>query len=198
MKPIIGGFEDIGEAAHEAGGAVASQVKKQAVNTAKATVSQITGSQNSSSDPQTGTNEQKSAKQNQQMSDDQAKQFLQDLYGPSKPQGQDRGSSTTQSNNQNAVQAAVSQVAGSVPQDPNAGKTPEEVAQMATLRKQLHSDYYQTLTKPKQQEERASDKMEREDQEEKMADLEEEKKKPAPLPATVKQGTGESVVGVSG
>jgi len=198
MKPIIGGFEDIGEAAHEAGGAVASQVKKQAVNTAKATVSQITGGQSSPSDPQTGTNEQNSAKQSQQMSDDQAKQFLQDLYGPSKPQGQDKSSSANQANSQNAVQAAVSQVTGNAPQDPNAGKTPEEIAQMATLRKQLHADYYQSLTQPKQQEERAADKMDREEKEEKMADLEEEKKKPAPLPATVKQGTGESVVGVSG
>ncbi len=78
-------------------------------------------------------------------------------------------------------------------------KTPEELAKIEALRQQLHGQYYQDLTNPqKAPEENVTEKLEREDQEKKMADLETDKEKPPPLPATVKQGTGENVVGVSG
>jgi hypothetical protein len=81
----------------------------------------------------------------------------------------------------------------------NKEKTPEELSKIETLRKELHGAYYQNLINPRRApEESVSEKIEREDQEKKLADLETQKEKPPPLPATVKQGTGESVVGVSG
>jgi hypothetical protein len=86
-----------------------------------------------------------------------------------------------------------------IPEVMSGQKTPEEMAKMQALRNQLHGEYYQQLTKPQQQEEETVvDKLEREDQEKKMSDLETDKEKPPPLPATTKQGTGENVVGVSG
>ncbi len=200
---VIGGFEDIGEAAAEAGQAVVNQAKKQATGFAKTAQGQITGNQSLPNQNQQGTNEQGSAAQ-QKMSDDQAKQFLKDLYGPSQPRGQDKSlpsqnqGNQAQNQNQNQNSNMVSDALGLPQTDPNKGKTPEEIVQIETLRKQLHSDYYQSLTKPKQQEERVSEKLEREDQEKQMEDLEKEEKKPQALPVTVKQGTGETMVGVSG
>ncbi len=206
MVKMIGGFEDIGEAAHEVGQAAVSQTKKQVSGFAKTATSQITGNQSQpNTDPnQQGANEQ-GAQSNQQMSDDQAKKFLQDLYGPSQPQGQDKSlpsqknpGNQAQNQNQNQNSNAVSDALGLPQTDPNKGKTPEEMVEIEALRKQLHADYYRTLTTPKPQEERVSEKLEREDQEKQMEDLEKEEKKPNTLPVTVKQGTGESMVGVSG
>jgi hypothetical protein len=194
---IIGGFEDVGEMAREAGQAVAKQAKNQTQATVKAAAGQIIGNQTQPADSSDqGTNEQASAAQ-QKMSDDHAKQFLKDLYGPSKPT--DNALNQTNNSNQSTnPQSTVAQAMGLSPDDPNKGKTPEEVAKIASLHKQLHADYYRTLTAPKTPEEHVSDKLEREDQEQQMEELEEEKKKPRALPVTVKQGTGENVVGVSG
>jgi len=204
MVKIIGGFEDIGEAAAEAGQAVVNQAKKQATGFAKTAQGQITGNQSLPNQNQQGTNEQGNAAQ-QKMSDDQAKQFLKDLYGPSQPQGQDKSlpsqknpGNQAHNQNQNQNSSAVSNALGLPQTDPNKGKTPEEMVEIEALRKQLHADYYRTLTTPKPQEERVSEKLEREDQEKQMEDLEKEEKKPNALPVTVKQGTGETMVGVSG
>ena len=96
---------------------------------------------------------------------------------------------------QNPVATAL----GVIQKDPNEGKTPEEIAKIEALRQQLHKDYYESLTRSrKPDEEHVTEKLEREDEEEKMSELEVQKKKPPPLPATVKRGTGETVVGVSG
>ena len=121
-----------------------------------------------------GTNEP--ANQNQsKMSDDQAKSFLKDLYGKTKDEKElDKRAKE------------------------NEGKTPEELTKLENLRKQLHQDYYQSLTPKPKQEERPAEKIEREEQQERWELVQKEKKKPAPLPANVKQGTGEKVVGVSG
>lgn len=82
---------------------------------------------------------------------------------------------------------------------PSKEKSPEEEAKLEVVRRQLHGQYYQDLTNPKKApEETVAEKLEREDQEEKMAEIETKKDKPPELPSTVKQGTGESVVGVSG
>ncbi len=202
MKQILGGFEDIGEAAHELGQAAVSQTKKQAQNAANTATSQITGNpiaQNPNGPKtQSGTNEQ-SSPSSQQMSDDQAKQFLKDLYGPSGPQDKLPPASTS---NQAATapqpQSVVAQAIGLPQENPNKGKTPEEVAKMESLRRQLHADYYASLTRPVPPEEHVTEKLEREEQEEQMAALEEDKEKPQDLPQGVKQGTGEMVPGVSG
>lgn len=156
----------------ERGQTTVKKAAKQTVSDfAQAVKGQITGNQNDQ-----GTNEQANAAQNQQkMSDEEAKKFLGDLYGKS-----------DQSSNSN--------------QKIPPGKTPEEIAKIEILRKQLHGRYYDELINPKkpEPEEAVVEKIEREDQEEKMELWEKDKKKPPPLPATVKQGTGESVVGVSG
>lgn len=204
MIKQFGGFEDIGEAAQEAGGAVVKTVQKQAQNAVKTAVGQVTGnqSQNSSPNNQNGTNEQAAAAK-QQMSDDQAKQFLKDLYGPSKPQDRSLPNNQNQNSNQtsqsqNQKSNPVADALGLPQSDPNKGKSPQDLAEIESLRRQLHSDYYQTLTRPKQREETVMAKLEREDQEKQMKEIEEEKKKPQALPQTVKQGTGEKMVGVSG
>lgn len=204
MIKQFGGFEDIGEAAHEAGAAVAKTTQKQAQSFVKTAVGQVTGNQSANTSPnnQNGTNEQAAAGQ-KQMSDDQAKQFLKDLYGPSKPQ--DRSLPNNQSQNSNQVQPQdqnsnpVADALGLPQNDPNKGKSPQELAQIEGLRRELHADYYRTLTSgTKKQEESVTEKLEREDQEEQMKSIEDDKKKPQALPQTVKQGTGEKMVGVSG
>lgn len=129
--------------------------------------------------------------QAQKMSDDQAKQFLSDLYGPSKPNAEPQKS---QSSKQGASQG--DQI--TTPQ-PNKDKTPEELAKIESLKRQLHADYYQNLVNPaKPKEEHVSEKLEREEEEEKMEEIEEEKKKLPELPVTVKRGTNERIPGVSG
>lgn len=69
---------------------------------------------------------------------------------------------------------------------------------LAKARNELHSLYYQKLTNPVKQEERAVEKLEREEKEKKFEDLQERSRKPQGLPQNVKQGTGEKVVGISG
>ncbi len=162
-----------------------SSVKKAGKQTVsdfvQTTKGQITGL---SSGSDQGTNEQANSVQTaqQQMTDKDRVEFLRNLYGKSD------NSSKTKSQGSNPPQKS-----------PNVGKTPEELAKIEALRKQLHGDYYQSLTNPaKPQEETVTEKLEREDEKEKMELWEKDKKKPPPLPATVKQGTGESVVGVSG
>src|SRR3989344_6657056 len=86
--------------------------------------------------------------QAQKMSDDQAKQFLSDLYGPTKP---DTNNQKIQNQNQSSSQPSaqkqnpVSQTIGVTKPDPNVGKSQEELAKIEGLRRQLHADYYQSL-----------------------------------------------------
>lgn len=176
----------------ESGQAVVKNVANSAVKGTqgfvKTTSSQITGSVSSD----IGSNEANQAAQNQ-MSDDQAKQFLKDLYGKTDKSSVKSGSLPGQAN-QNPLIKAV----GMKPKNPYANKTPEEIAKLVALRNQLHSGYFQKLTAKPKNEETVSEKLEREDQQEKMKIFEQEKKKPSVLPATVKVGTGEKMIGVSG
>ena len=193
----IGGFEEIVETGQSTAQNVRKAATASAKNFAKAAQNQIAGSQNSNAlQNDQGTNEQSTASQ-KQMSDDQAKQFLKDLYGPTKPKSSDSQKGNSQSSSQqNPIAAAI----GMTPKDPNAGKSPEELAKIHALRNTLHQEYYQTLTNPaKPTEENVTEKLEREEQEKQLADLEVQKKKPAPLVnPTMKKGTAESVVGVNG
>ncbi len=170
---------------------VGDAAKQGVKSTASSTVSQVTGKSVGQ-----GVNEVAAAQAAQQkMSDDQAKDFLKGLYGKSDPLKKNMSSSSS-SNNSNPVAQAL----GVKPKDPNAGKTPEEIAQMLRLRMQLHSsEYYQPLVNPrKQKEEPVAEKLEREKKEEQFELAEKEKKKPPKLPVTVKQGTGEMQPGVAG
>lgn len=192
---MIGGFEDAFEKGH-------ASVKKSAVNSANdftnTVKSQVTGDSSQNPPQEQGTNESGSAMQNSgqpQMTDEERVEFLSNLYGNSNKKNKD---SSDQKKTQNGA-GDVKQALGIPQKDPNEGKTPEEIAKMEALRKQLHSDYYQDLlNKTKPRSEGVAEKMEREEEEEKMAELEEAKKKPSELPQTVRKGTGESVVGVSG
>lgn len=170
---------------------VIKSAKQGVQNFAKTAVGQVSGSQ-----PTQGTNEQANSAQTaqQQMTDKDRVEFLRNLYGKSD------NSSKTKSQGSNPPQKSpISQVLGVPQNDPNLGKTPEELAKIESLRRQLHGDYYQKLVNPqKPQEERVVEKLEREEEKEQFEELEKQKKKPSSLPATVKQGTGESVVGVSG
>ncbi len=187
---------------------------------------QVTGSQTPAPQQSSqGTNEQaNAAAQNQQkMSDDDAKKYLQDLYGvknnnqktqtansasPQMPQGPKPVNNvktalgisepTPEKTNPTQSKSAVATALGVSQADPNAGKTPEEIAKIEALRNQLHGDYYQTLVNPqKSQDEPVTEKLEREEKEEKFEELEKKKKKPDPL-VNLNQGTGEAGVGVSG
>ena len=173
--------------------------KQGAQNFARTGLGQVTGLQTPA--PQQsdqGTNEQaNAAAQNQQkMSDEEAKKFLQDLYGsPDKKSDPDKSKTQGTQNPQNPIAQAV----GATPKNPNKGKSPEELAKIEALRQQLHGDYYQTLVNPqKPQEEPVTEKLEREGQEEKMTELETEKKKPPPIAVQKVQQSAEKFRGVSG
>lgn len=222
----IGSFEDIGERGQSAVRSTVKSAKQSAQNFAKATATQITGSQSSAPQNDQWTNEASSTASQKQMSDADAKKFLQDLYGVS-------NKSTSQSTNQNSTNnpsqkppaptpkqtiktalgipesAAPQETAPTVkqtvknamgiPEISSNEKTPEELAKIEALRQQLHKDYYESLTNRKKPiEEHVTEKLEREEKEQKMSELEVQKKKPPKLPMTQKQGTGENVVGVWG
>jgi hypothetical protein len=194
---MIGGFEDAVERGQSA---VKKSAKQTASDFGSTVKGQITGSQNTvpTDNSGNGTNEQASAGQNQQqdpqMTDADRVEFLKNLYGKS-----DHSSKTKNDKPKLNNSGPITQVLGVPQKDPNEGKTPEEIAKIQALRSQLHQDYYQeTFNRPKPKEESVTEKLEREEQTKQFEDLEEKKKKPAPLPATVKQGTGESVVGISG
>ncbi len=78
-------------------------------------------------------------------------------------------------------------------------KTLEEKQKIAQLRNQLHGKYYQELVnRPKQQEERPLEKVEREKQEEGWELKEKEAKKPQPLAVTQAANKTEKFPGASG
>lgn len=188
----IGGFEEI----VETGKSSVQNVQKSAAQGAKkfvgTAVGQVTGKTPKQQDS-AGTNEAANAQAQKQMSDDQAKQFLKDLYGTS-----DKDSQNDIKSPDPKKQNPLAQAVGLTPKDSNAGKSPEELAKIEALRQQLHGDYYESLTaQQSQKEETVTEKLDREKQEEEIELWEKDKKKPDPL-ANVKQGTGEAVVGVSG
>ncbi len=178
----------------ETGQSSVKKASKQTVSDFAGSVKgQIAGSQASTSQNDQGTNEAVAA-QRQQMSDDQAKQFLKDLYGPTKP----KTPSTKSVSDATKVANPVSNALG-IPDINNQEKSPEELAKITALRNQLHSNYYQNLLNAaKAKDEPVTQKLEREEQEAEFEEIEKQNKKPAPVNPTVKQGTAESVVGVSG
>jgi hypothetical protein len=258
INPIGGSFEDVVERGQSAVKNAQKSAQQGAQNFAQTAQQQITGGAPSDH----GTSEAGNAASQQQMSDDDAKKFLQDLYGvkstnsnqqqstPSQPPVPQKATKTqsqqsvktalgiTKSDTQkvpdtsetikNALGLPTSEekghdssqtlrtALGLTSEKPEAAqapaqtiktamgispsqKSPEDEAKIAALEKELHAAYYRELTEPSRQpEETVQEKLEREEQEAKFEEFEKEKKKPSKLPATVKQGTGENVVGVSG
>lgn len=196
---IIGSFED----SIEKGQATVKNATKQAASDfASSTKGQLTGSagQNSSAPADSkgaGTNEQANKAQNQQnpqMSDAERVEFLRNLYG--KSDNNAKGAADSKKPQKGA--GPVAQALGVPQQDPNAGKTPEEIAKLQALRAQLHQDYYQnTFNRPKPKEEPVTEKIEKEKQMEALVEQKKQKEKPGPL-QNVKKGTGEANIGVAG
>ena len=75
---------------------------------------------------------------------------------------------------------------------------PEEQIKLRELRKQLHDQYYQTLTNPQKPEERPAEKVEKEKKMEALALEEKDKKKPPPLAVVREQNKAEMFRGASG
>ena len=246
----LGSFEDVIEKGQSGVKQAAKSAQAGVGNIAKTATGQVSASQQPTDHGVNEANAQNPTQQ--QMSDDDAQKFLQDLYGVKKPvqdpNQQNQSQQAPQGHalqnqkpkyNQQTVKAALGLELTKKPQEKvpttketikaalgipgekphgdapsvretvttamglpdalNGVKTPEEEAKMEALRGELHGEYYRKLTKPQQQEEESVvEKLEREDQEKKFDDLETQKEKPPPLPSTVKQGTGENVVGVSG
>jgi hypothetical protein len=109
----------------------------------------------------------------------------------------------------------ASKTGGSVPSDKiisavieeNPKKTPEEIQKIAATRQQLwqqqHKDTYYdpTFNRPSRQEERPTEKIEKEKQEKKQMEaleIQKEEKKKEELSPSVKQGTNEKIPGISG
>lgn len=140
----------------ESAGTAIKQTGKTAANavsdTAKATVSQITGSQGDSSAPVPAT-------------DTDTQDVVESLYEKSQPQN---------TNSQQTLQQ------GLVPNILD--KTPQEEVELEVVRKRLHDEYYQSLINPpKQEEESVTEKIVREDQQEDMELQQKEMEKPPEL-----------------
>jgi hypothetical protein len=196
---MIGSFEDAIERGQ-------TSIKKSAVNTAsdfgKSTKQQITGSSSQQPAGDQGTNEAGTSPQasdQPQMTDEERVEFLSDLYGKNNSNNKANSSGATDPGKSQKGAGDVSQALGVPQKDQYEGKTPEEIAQIKALENRLHSEYYQNLVnRPK--EEPVAEKLEREEEEQKMADLNEENKKPKGSinPQMVKQGTGERVLSTVG
>ncbi|MBI2032833.1 MAG: hypothetical protein HYV38_01760 [Candidatus Levybacteria bacterium] len=154
----------------------AKAAKQGAIGFGKAAVGQVTGN-----DP-IKAQQQEIIKQ-KKMSDEDAQKFLKDLYGPSNPD----------SANQPPIQKDAN-IAAQTSKDKEKLKVVD-----ASLKQMLHNQTYfdPTFNRPKSEEERPVEKVEREEQEGKMEELQKAKEKPDPL-QNVKTGTGERAVGVSG
>lgn len=196
---MIGGFEDAFErgqvamnnTAKQTASDFANSTKSQIVGTGKKQVSNDHGAIESNDTGSSGSAGQ------QQMTDAERVDFLSDLYGKNNSNNKPKSSGVTDPGKSQKGTGDVSQALGIPQKDPYEGKTPEEIAQIKALENRLHSEYYQNLVnRPKPKEEPVSEKLEREEEEQKMAELEQDNKKlKGPInPQMVKQGTGERIL----
>lgn len=187
-KAALGQFQD----------EIEKGAKRQFKLTAQATKQQfVSQKQQSQSGAQgAGTNEQgghqQQQGQNPQQQDQFTKEFIQDMYAPTSGQ-QAHGFSPSDPSGKQPSQFFKAQM--------QQGKSPEEAQKLESLRKRLHDEvYYLPLTqrKQQQQEERPTEKVEREKMED--LQLEDQKKKDAPPPLAVQmaKNKAEQFPGVSG
>ena len=191
----LGMFEEI----IETGGSTVKNTAQQTVSDlAKSAKGQISGNSSASQNvSDQGTNEQAAPTQ---MTDDQRKQFLRDLYGKSKKPDEDTNKKDKDDKDDKpSDQRSATQKALGITPDPTKGRTPEEIAKLESLRGQLHKEeYYEKLVNPpKPPDEPVVEKLEREEKEERW-ELEEKKKKEPPLLAVAKAQRTEGDRGVSG
>lgn len=188
------------------GGVSQAKQKQQSTsgNIINAVVSQITGK---SSDK--GSNEavQASAHAQQQAAqkanlDSAARQaneeMVKELYAPSEQhETSNKQQGSNGSEEQNESQKAASEF---IQEKIEEGMTPEEAQKLYSLRRQLHSEYYQKLTNygKQQPEERTADKVEKEKDQDDRMNLDEQKKKDAPIAVTMGANRAEQFPGASG
>ena len=193
MNQKMGMMGEILEQGQSLVGNTQKGVKQVVTDFKKTATSQVTGG-NSTDD--SGTNESASAQPAQSgkaVTTDQTKQFVNDLYGVKDNQATVQGDPKNSQTSANPLTYTINQVE-------KGEKTPEELQKIQELRQELHANYYQTLTNPQSQqpEEAVTEKLEREEKEERWELQEKEKEKPPDLPANQKVGTGEHSVGVAG
>lgn len=185
IKNAIGGFQDELE----------KNVKSQVKQVQQGVVQQVLPQKQQQAPQDAGTNEhgggaaQHAGGQPHQQ-DQFTKEFIEDMYAPSNPHQQHGMSAGNQKQPSQFLQNQMKQ-----------GKTVNEAQALEALRKQLHYEvYYIPLTKRRgpQEEERPTEKVEREKMEE--LQLEEEKKRDAPPPLAVQMGAqrAEKFPGASG
>ena len=153
-----------------------------------------------------GTNEMASAAVNNQnnnsdqKSDEERIKFLRDLYGTDGSTSSNSKNEKKDNNKKKNNSSDVKQAFGFLEKDPHEGMTPEEAARYEAAKRQLHGDYYQDfLEKTKTKEPSVMDKLEHEEQEERMKEFEmQQKEEKRKLPVTVKQGTAETAIGTVG
>jgi hypothetical protein len=172
---------------------VKQQVKQAPQSIANSVVSQVTGK--TSSDK--GSNEAGQSDTHQQQAHQQQsnEDFVKELYGPSennaKSHADGEGKAPTE-----RQKAAAEYIQEKV----EGGMTPEEAQKLQSLRNKLHQEYYQKLISYEQPkpEERKADKMEKEKEQDEMRELEEQKKKDAPIAVQMGANKAEQFPGASG
>lgn len=124
----------------------------------------------------------------QWQSDEERIKFLKDLYGSAKKNSGD--SSQDNANDKKPTEF----------QEQIADKSPEEQKQLLQLRQDLHKQVYYdpTFNRPKQQEDRPAEKVEKEKKVEMQELQKKEDKKPPPLAVVREQNKAEMFRGVSG
>lgn len=171
------------EEALEQGQAV---LKKQAQTTVQAVKSQVTGQQGASQ-PADG------AQSAGAVQDTLTKDFLKDLYAPSDPQ-KTQSSPQPQPQSTNPLQTTVQQLGLAAPQNEQE-KMAEARKQLDELKKQHTETYYRpTFEERPKQEERAADKVEREEAEEKQKrwELQQEEQKKNEVPIALRMATNKA------
>jgi len=175
--------------------------KKQVKDFGEEAIGQLSGTDSKIKDPGTSEQGSNATVQDPQMSDEEAKEFLQDLYGVKNSKNTKAGDSKPTDNKKSNNTVSAKQSFGFSANDPTQGKSPEELAKIQAIKGRLHKDeYFDPTFNPKREDvESFKEEQEREEHEKKMEDLEEKNKlKNQNLGPTVKQGTAERVVGVSG
>ncbi len=184
-------FGQLGQTIKKAG----QQVIKLPEEAAMDVGGQVSGSEQPEKKPETPKSDWES--------DEERKNFLKSLYGPSQPTSEVPIDKAKQPVNQTSVNSLVASVENKKPsefQEQIKDKSPEEQKELIELRNQLHREIYfdPTFNRPKQQEERPAEKVESEKKKEMMDLQKKEDKKPQPLAVTREQNKAEQFRGAAG
>ncbi len=175
LKKGLGGIGNLGK---QVGKGIVEETKK----SVKGAASQVTGIERAG-EKKEGEKQPAQSQKNEQKAGEQTpnkagtdKDFVKGLYGKSGNQSQE------------TAKTAQAQTAQKIAEE-NPERTPEEVQKMVQLRQQLHKESYYdpTFNRPKPKEETVAEKIEKEDEEKKMKELEVAKKQEKKKPIAVDQ-----------